>query len=409
MFSMLKLALRNLLRHRRKNAISIVTIAFGLSALVVFGGFVSSMYQGMRESLIRSQLGHLQITKTGYDKAASDQTENLLISQDEQEKLSSIIESLPEVEIVTARLNFSALMSNGERSTSVVGFGMDSDKEAIMNSALYLKEGEDLFPEDQNSALLGEALAKSMGVEPGDYVTLLSSTTLGAINAVDVKVSGLVTSGLKDVDRYLIRANLPHIQTLMDTTSVSRLVVLLTRTDQTMAVKNRLNVLFKQAGLTVQIKTWSDLADSYHKVRGLFDAIFMFIKVIVLLIILIGISNIMMMNVLERTQEIGTLRAMGTTRSQVMRQFLTEGALIGLLGSLIGLACGAGIAHIVTEMHLPMPTPPGSTVQYPIRVFVVPWQYLEAFLYGFFITALSALLPAIRAARLKVVDALRSV
>jgi putative ABC transport system permease protein len=404
-----KIAFLNVLRNSRRTLITVLAIVFGCVSLIVFGGFVESMYQGLRENMIRSNLGHIQIYKKGYSEFGNIDPEKYLLSKTELQKIFSIVETQPEVEFASERLNFTGLLSNGLTSLGVFGVGMDADKEALMNSAVTIIEGEDLFPDDLESALVGEGLAKGLNVKVGDWMTILSATADGAMNAVDINIAGIISTGIKEIDDRTIRANLPHIQTLMYTDSVTRVVILLENTEDTSPVTNRLNQLFKDNQLDVEIKTWSDLAGFYHKVVKLFNNVFGFIKIIVMVIVVLGIANTMMMAVMERTTEIGTVRALGNTRREIISLFLIESAYLGIIGGVLGIAIGILAAKGITAANIQMPAPPGSTRGFPINITIVYRFLVEAMILGILASVLSSIYPALKAARLKIIDALRFV
>jgi putative ABC transport system permease protein len=402
-----KIALLNVLRNRRRSVITLMAIQVGVIALVIFGGFVASMYDGMRENMIRSQLGHLQVYKQGFNQYGHLEPQKYLLSRARMSQIIDLVEQVPGVELVTPRLGFSGLVTNGSQSLAIVGNGIDPDKEGLLSSAISIVAGEDLFPEDSRGALVGQGLFNALNAKIGDYLTLLSSTADGAVNAVDIQIIGAINTGIRDVDNRLVRINLSHAQDLMFTDGTSRLVVLLSDTSQTDAVIVQLNTLFKNKGLDLEIKSWSQLADYYHEVVNLFDGVFGFIKVIVLFIAALSIANTMMMAVMERTPEIGSIRAMGGTRREVMLLFLTEAGYLGVFGSLLGVVFGILMANGITMAEFMMPTPPGSSQSYPIRIFV-QWSVLwQTALTGIAVAVVASIYPAFKASRLQINQALR--
>jgi len=387
--------------------ITILAIVFGCVTLIIFGGFTEGMYDGMKESMIRSRLGHIQIFKQGYNEFGQVEPEKYMLSQKEADQAIEIIKNFKEIEIATPRINFSGLLSNGNTSVGVMGSGIDADNEALLNSAIQIVAGDDLFPEDSESVLVGEGLAKSLRVKAGDVLTLLASTVDGTVNAIDVEISGIISTGVKEIDDRILRGNLPHIQNLLYTENITRLVLLLTETKDTDAIRSALDQAFKKAGLQLELKTWEELGTQYNKVVRLFDNLFGFIKIVVILIVILGIANTMMMAVMERTAEIGTIRALGNTRWEVLRLFLLEAIYLGLIGGVVGILMGILISKGISSAGFVMPPPPGSTSGFPIRIYVVPRFLWEAMLLGFSASFLSAIYPAIKASRLKIVDALR--
>ncbi len=124
-------------------------------------------------------------------------------------------------------------------------------------------------------------------------------------------------------------------------------------------------------------------------------------------IILLGISNTMMMSVMERTGEIGTSMALGVRPRILLGQFVAEGALIGLLGSLIGLMLAVLLGWVVDALHIDMPPPPGLTRGYLAHLLLTPTVAFESLVVGVGATTLASLYPAWRASRMVIVDAIR--
>ena len=404
-----KVAILNILRNYRRSLITLAAIVLGCASLILFGGFVASMYEGMRENLIRSQLGHIQIYAKGFNQYANSEPEKYLISQQDISKITEVISEFESVQLVAPRLNFSGLLSDSHNSIAVTGLGVDADNEELLSSAVSLVKGESLFPEDSSGALLGEGLFNALNSEVGDYLTLLSSTADGAINAVDIKITGVIRTGVKEVDSRLVKTNINLARDLLYTDSASRLVVLLDDTHKTQQVLSELSKAFDNAGLQLEMRTWSDLADYYHQVVALFDGVFGFIQIIVLFIVALSISNTMMMAVMERTKEIGTIRAMGGTPFEVISLFILESIFLGIIGSALGLIVGSLLANGITFAEWTMPRPPGSTQDYPVRVFVEIDVLFKTFLLGLSIAVISSIYPAVKASRLPVSNALRYV
>ena len=405
----LKIAFLNILRNYRRSIITILAIIFGCVSLIVYGGYVEAMYEGLRESTIRSQLGHLQIFKKGFNEFGHIEPEKYLLTDSDVNQINHIIQSLPDIEIVTSRLNFTGLLSNGKTSAAVMGVGINAEEESLLSSFVSIVDGEDLFPDEMDGGLVGKGLAESLDLKVGDWVTLLAATADGGMNAVDINVKGIITTVSSEYDKRLIRANLPHIQNLMYTDSVSRLVLLLTETEQTERFAQNPARIFAEKNLDLEIRTWSDLTQFYHKVVEMFDNQFLFIRIIVMVIVILSIANTMIMAVMERTTEIGTIRALGNTRREILTLFITEAMYLGLIGGILGIVFGIAVAQGITAAEIIMPPPPGSSTGFPIRIFVVLRFLWQSMFLGMAAAVLSSIYPAVKAARLRIVDALRFV
>jgi len=202
----LKLAIRNVFRNRRRTIITLLAMGFGAAAIIVFGGFVHSIYFGVRESTIRSQIGHIQLYKRGYSEKGNLAPYDYLIR--DYASLRAELARIEHVKTVTARLGFSGLVSTGDTTTSFVGTGVDPDGEIDLSSLAIVVDGKELVKRDKSGITLGVGLARAFGVKPGEDLTLLTTTKGGGINALAVKVRGIWESGEKAYDDRFLRVNL---------------------------------------------------------------------------------------------------------------------------------------------------------------------------------------------------------
>jgi putative ABC transport system permease protein len=405
----LKLALRNVFRNRRRTIITLAAMSFGAAAIILFGGFVNAVYWGVRESTIRSQVGHIQIYRKGYSEKGTLAPYDYLIA--DYAALREQLSAIPHVKTVTARLGFSGLVSTGDTTTSFVGTGVDPEGETDLSSLAVIVDGRDLASRDPRGVILGVGLARAFGVKPGDELTLLTTTKAGSINALAVKVRGIWESGEKAYDDRFLKVGLPEVQRLIDVegSEVQSVVLLLDATDNTAVVRARIDQLIRERGLDLEVKTWEDLALRYHQVRELFGRIFAVLTLIVSIMVIFGITNTMTMAIFERTREIGTVMALGTRRRGVIGMFVLEGLALGALGGLAGVVLGIVLAKVVSAIGIQLPPPPGSTRGFAVQIFVVPSVLAQAFRLSIITATLASLYPAWRAARLNVVEALRHV
>ncbi|HET7341427.1 MAG TPA: ABC transporter permease [Methylomirabilota bacterium] len=405
----LKLALRNVFRNRRRTLITVAAMGFGAAAIIVFGGFVHAIYWGVRESTIRSQVGHIQLYRKGYSDKGSVAPYEYLV--EDYAALRAELLKIPHVKAVTGRLGFSGLVSTGDTTTSFVGTGVQPEGETDLSSLAIIVEGKELASRDPRGITLGVGLARAFGVKPGDDLTLLSTTKAGAINALAVKVRGVWESGEKAYDDRFLRVPLGEVQRLLDVEhgEVQSVVLLLDATDNTPAVRADVERLIAERHLDLEVRTWEDLALRYHQVRELFGRIFAVLTLIVSIMVVLGITNTMTMAIFERTREIGTVMALGTRRRGVVSMFVLEGIALGALGGVIGVVLGVVLARLVSAIGIQLPPPPGSTRGFVVQIFVVPSVLAQAFRLSLITAALASLYPAWRASRLDVVEALRHV
>jgi len=401
----IKIAARSVFRNKRRTVITLLSIIFGCVAIIVFGGFVDYSMWGLRESTIHSRLGHLQVYKAGYSEKGG--TNPLAYTIEDYPRIRSIIEDEDHVDFVTSRLEFSGLIGGAENSVICIGKGVEPEKERELGITVSIVGGQDLSSEEPEEGIIGKGLAEGLGVNIDDYLTILTSTAEGALNAVDLKLRGIFRTGVKEYDDVAVMVPMELAKTLLYTENVQSIVVVLDKTENTDLVADNLRQKFSQANLDLEIKTWSDLATFYHQVVQLYGGIFWVVRLIILIIVIFSIANTMTMSVFERMREIGTIRAMGTKRRGVLSLFLMEGLILGALGGALGLAFGIIAAKLISIKGIYIPPPPTMTEGYTALINIVPKDLIFAFSLAVGTSLVSSIYPAFKAARLKVVDALR--
>jgi putative ABC transport system permease protein len=218
---------------------------------------------------------------------------------------------------------------------------------------------------------------------------------------------------VKELDDNFVAMPLPLAQQLVygrGEHRVTGIVLQLNRTQDLPAARARLTALLDAHHLDLEVHSFQELNPFYGQVVGLFGTIFMFITLIMGVIVLFAVVNTMTMNVVERTNEIGTIRAMGVRRSGIRRQFLLEGWLLGALGATAGIILALAIGILINRAGLTW-TPPGNASAVPLHIAAPPGPklLLGSWLGLVLVATVAALLPANRAARLPIVDALRHV
>lgn len=399
----LALAVRNTLRQKRRSGIAIGAVAFGIAALILAGGFIEWIFFDMRESTIKAQLGHIQIVRQGYhDSGKASPFEYLLPQALPQLDTPA---AAREVKTVAPRLAFSGLVSRGDSTVSFIGEGVSPQAEASFAEGLQIRAGENLSEADPKAVIMGEGLARSVGAQVGDKVVLLASTASGGTNAVEVTVRGLFSTITKLFDDSALRIPLATAQTLLRTDGTHMQVVLLHDTARTDAVLAKLRE--KLPPKQLEAVAWYQLADIYNQTAELFTKQVHGVRMIIALIIILCISNTMATNVMERIGEIGTSMALGIKRSGILQLFLCEGIVLGTIGGIVGIVIGALLAAAISAVGIPMPPAPGMAHGFTGRILVT-WETAGiSLLLAVATTLLASILPAWKASRLEIVNALR--
>ena len=400
---MIRLALRNLARQRMRTGVTLGAIAFGVAALVVTGGFVEDIFIQLAEALIHSQSGHAQVAERGYFEGGTRTPERFQIAG--PDALRDRIAATPGVADAFERLGFSGLINNGRSDLAIIGTGAEPDKETRLGTSMRILAGHALPPGDARGIMLGAGVAQALNLAVGDPVTLLVNSTQGALNTGDFVVTGVFQTFSKDFDDRSVRISLAAARELLDTPGASTIVVMLDKTADTDRVAASLR---SSLGDAHDVRTWVELNDFYDKAVALYTRQFGVLQLIILIMVVLSVANSVNMSVFERIGEFGTMRALGDRASRVFRLILTESALLGLIGAVLGVAGGIVLATAISTVGIPMPPPPNGNVGYTAIIRIVPSVLGMAFVVGLAATLLAALLPALKVSRTPVVDALRA-
>ncbi len=411
-----RLALRNVLRNRRRTGLTLLVVIAGFMALSLAGGFMAQTFDGLSQAAIRGGIGHIQLLHPSA--LEGDEGQSLEFSIPDGEALAARLRQDPAILDVLPRIQFMGLLSNGPKSVAFLGTGVDPGREPKFMAVLdSLKDGAKAKGGEgsrwlatevgSREVILGVGLAKSLGAAVGSSLTLMSTNKEGGLNAVDVEVVGLQDVGLRELNDRLLTVSLDSAANLVDAGPArSRLSILLKRPGDTALELPRVQAL---AGKEVQALPWFELASFYKQVKLLYLAIFGFMGLVLFLVVLLATANTLLMSVMERVREFGTLRAMGLQAGQLTSLLQWEGALLGLSGSACGLVLTLLFRVAVNAMHLQMPSPPGTSHGYELNIHWVPMVYLGVFLGLQLTLQLSALFPGLKAAKLRIVEALRHV
>jgi putative ABC transport system permease protein len=183
--------------------------------------------------------------------------------------------------------------------------------------------------------------------------------------------------------------------------------LLLDDTDRTASVLSELSRQFPREDTGLEFVPWFDMADFYNKTVSLFSRQLSVVQFIIAIIIVLTISNAAVMTVLERTSEIGTLMAVGFRRGRILRLFIFEGVILGLVGGAVGTLVGWALALALSAVGIPMPPPPGMDVGFDASILVSGSLAMTGMILAAVSAILATIYPAWRASRLPIVDALR--
>lgn len=408
-FRDVKFAFLNLFRHKRRSFSTIAAIMLGGVSIYLYGGFIDYSFWILKEQTIRTNIGHVQIYHQNYFET-SNKNKSLIESYPQ---LKQAILDTPEladhISTLSGQLEFTGVISQYENETSSYfsGLGIEALPALKLGSFDKIISGSDLSRVRADEITLGSGLAKTLNTKYDDWLDAMVVNTRGGQGALSLKVRGVFESGIKDYDDVAMKLPLTTAQRIMGTDGVSKVLILL-KDDDTAAFSAKLRQFIASHHLPLIVKEWKEVSLFYQQVEGLLSGIYFFIKLIVALIVIFMISNAMTMNIIERTREITTLRAIGLKPLHVTRLFFLEGIFVGITGAIGSLTLGLIIASVINLYGIEMPPSPGQTMGYTAFIKTSSASLIWITLVLPILTATGAsILPALRASRLNISDAFK--
>ncbi len=408
MVKYIKIALKNIRRHKRRTILIVIMITTAVTITIFLEGFLEDMRQGWLKAIIHTQTGHIQIMHKGYLEKELMSPLDMLISYPKE--IDKLLEKQKCILARTKRLNFGGMIATSEKTAIFSGIAVDPVNEYEVFCLLDVDKGEKLSTYKENGCVIGIGLAKNLGIEVGDAVTLISNTIEGALNAVDVEIVGIFKSGQPQVDNILLYVTFPTAYNLLNIkeNKVSNIILILEDINLAPKFASILRAFIKDKYRweKIDVHLWADLATLYRKVMDMNKFTTGIIELIMFFLITLGICNTMLMAVFERTKEIGTMTAFGIRRGEIVGLFLCESLIIGIFGGLLGSILGAGITQVIHFIGIPY-VPPGTERLVYMRPIVCLDKMVLAFILTIITTIIGGLYPAFWASKIKPAEALR--
>jgi ABC-type lipoprotein release transport system permease subunit len=344
MGKLLRMAWRNVWRNWRRTVIAGIAIALGLTLILVFDGFLGGMNEALYGNTVKLQGGHVQVHAPGFREKANRLP--LLPLVDPGAAVEAAL-AQPEVVAVAQRIETGGMVSSREGSLSVAITGIEPEQEAPVSLvAENVVQGRWLEANDEDVLLIGQAMAETLEVTIGDRVTLVGRATHQQMRSRTMTIVGIYDLGIPGVEKSLVYVSLLEAQTLFDLRDqATEVAIYLEQVGQEPPVVERLQTALGCGSSPpgCEVDAWDTLDPSTKQMMELEAQMMDMMGLIILLIVGVGILNLMLMAVFERTREIGLLAAMGLKRRETVALFLLEGVLIGLLGALAGSVLGGVI------------------------------------------------------------------
>jgi len=356
-----------------------------------------------RANTIRARWGHGQLYVQGYRDSAHARPLDHWIEH--PAAVRARLRLLPGVLDLFPRLTVSAILVAGEHTAAGQGEGIDGAAEAGFFTQLNYRQGGD-FRDRTDGIVLGEGLARGLGVHAGDEIRLVVQGGERPPQSAALHVTGIFHTGSQEFDSRAFRIPLDVAQRLLATDRVESIAVALAEVEAWPVFAEAVRVSFPD----LEAVPFDELDRIYyrHAVDWL-DAQFAFIRGIILLVVFLGIFNVISMAVLERTREIGTLRANGDGRLAIALGHILEAVILAALGAALGLAAGWALSAGPLHDGVAMPPAPGITRSFRIQIELALADALQVMGLAALTAVVGCLLPVWRAVRMPIADALRHV
>jgi len=398
----IKLGLRNLTRQKRRNMITAMVIAYAFFAYL----FMDSVMNGMEEMSFGNirdlETGNIQIFHSDYWEEREElPLENLVyLDQDVEESLKNINGLFG----ISPELRFVANLNNGIDELPVLGLGIDPDRyQEVFVTGEYFVDGS-MFSLDENKAVIGEKTARLMNLKINDYITLLVRTKEDTFNTIDVEIAGILNTPHPMVNSGIVFVPLDIAQQALNIENGVSLIAVKVNPGYEESVTETLNQNFKGKDLNLRAYSWRESAETVIALSAAKMAGIGVILLVVLLIGVIGIINNVILSALERTEEIGMMKALGMKEMEIVSVFMVEATGIGIVGGLIGCLLGAiGVGWLIKYGFDISYAGDMTSYGIPIlsKIYGV-WNFsafVFLFILGVIVALFSSIVPALWAAR----------
>lgn len=404
----LRLAWRNIWRHKRRTIIIILAMSLTLGLMMWYDGLINGFTDAIYGNAVKILGGNVQVHAEGYRAEASS---NPLFPLDDPQAVVKAAEANPLTLAATQRIHTGGLVTSREGAFAVGIIGVEPEKEMTVNIiGQNVKEGRNLTSADLDSVLIGKGLADAMGVKVGDRITMVGRSQHEQMRQRTMTVVGIFDLGLADIEKQSVYISLGEAQSLYEVTGSTEVAIFLEKLGQESAVIDSMKPSLPGYEIESFQANYPELASAINTKSGVMDVF----SVIIIAIAGVGILNLLLMAVYERTREIGVLGAMGLKPNQISMLFVLEGIMIGLVGVAAGIIVGLSINGYLMKVGLDFGNmtqaasymaliqsrayPTWGIEKLPLRVSMIV-----------IISALASLIPAVEAGRREPAEALHFV
>lgn len=338
----LRMAWRNIWRHRRRTAIVVIAMGLVLALMMAYDGLVAGFEQAIYGNAIRILGGNIQVHAVGYGESNDS---NPLLPLGNPTAVVDAARGLPQVVAASRRINTGGLATNREGAFALLVSGIEPEQEGRVSLvAQNVVDGRYLQADDGDQVLIGQGLAEAMGVTVGDRFTLAGKATHEQMRQRTVTVVGIYDVGIPDIEKRTVYMSLAEAQSLYGLPDqTTEVVISLSKIGQERSVAAALQNLVPG----YEIDSWETNFPELQAAISGKGAVMNVFSVVIMMIAGIGILNLLLMAVYERTREIGLLGALGLKPRQISTLFILEGAMMGIVGAAFGVAFGLAMMIVL--------------------------------------------------------------
>jgi ABC-type lipoprotein release transport system permease subunit len=331
----LRLAWRNIWRHRRRTVIIVLAMGLSLGMMMFYDGLMDGFNDAIAGNAVRVLGGNVQVHAEGYREKVDS---NPLLPLENDAAIVKTALSHPDVIAAARRIQTGGLVSNREGAFSMSIIGIDPEAEAPVSLiAQHITDGRYLEATDEDSILIGKGLAEALDIQVGDRVTMVGSDIHKQNRQRTMTVIGIYDIGIPSMEKGTSYISLTEAQNLFNLHGqATEVQITLKRVGLESAVVSALTPALPGYEVESWEQNYPELGTAVNRKSVVMDIF----SVIIVMIAGIGILNLLLMAIYERTREIGLLGAMGLKPRQIATTFIIEGALIGVVGVIAGIAIG---------------------------------------------------------------------
>lgn len=409
--NLIKISLRNTRRHPRRTLLTGLAIGIAVAAVTYMDAHIIGITKGMFEAFIQLEAGHIKVVPVN----AVDRIRPLPLDKgiNDIEKLLSLIETTPGITDASPRIRFPVLMERSGDSVPAFGLALFPSRETgLINLENLIVEGS-LPADSSDNILLGDQLAEKLGLTVGNELFMVTTDAYGGLGPGLYTIGGIIKSGVGSIDKRIFYVPMPAAQEQLAMEDAALEIVCRVKDGYhySQSVADSLNGRFKQAGRADVIALPWQKQSILYSAMSQAKVIYFYIGLLLGIIALITVVNTVLMAVMERTREIGALRALGFDRRTIVRMILSESLVIGVFSTLAGMILGLTVALILHNVGIDLSGVIGD-IDFPIRPIVYPepnvLTAVKAAIFGLVVSLLAAWYPARIAVRLMPAEALRT-